>query len=561
MSEAAETGKTGRFRKNGATRKTNDMETAEHSGMKRTHRVAHRRDLTYQFPVYRWLSWLVIAGFAIGLGVMYLVAGMFGIPAPLGWAFLVVLFCAGIALLERPKQLLTFMMFYFMLMPSNRLFGLLGLPLPGFLDELFFIPFIAVIVMSCIERRELPKGRWFALWFIALGVLSWYVNRRPSPFGMVRVTLVMLKFFILWYFCRLTCPFESIEQFWRWGKFYIYYAAAQFLYNCLWQRAPWVTIHWDNSGGVFGPEGSGGAHTVGYISILALFLLAAWWMGPGRTSTRRRKAWMALMGVVIAYDLIFMTDTKHALLMMPLAFLPVLFHRAVPVRLRFGLLGGFGVVTLLGFLYISMFTGTTRFGKFVTTMLDTPKGDAYRAVTVDFPYLVPYPLLGAGPGMFFSQQAVDSGTPLARRYIIPYQAEAERSSLMHGGGTRTGGSLLAWPQCDVLTVMGEFGWLGMVLYFMFLVWVFFGLWEKARASRRDISRSIVYLVLGAGMLFLWMTMFFASTCTVPCLMFPWWMLIGRIWDMKEPQPEREGEPLLVEEEHYARALPEISGAP
>ena len=55
---------------------------------RRTLRVAHRRDLTYQFPVYRWLSWLVVAGFAAGLGLMYLLAGMFGIPAPLGWAFL-----------------------------------------------------------------------------------------------------------------------------------------------------------------------------------------------------------------------------------------------------------------------------------------------------------------------------------------------------------------------------------------------------------------------------------------------------------------------------------------
>ena len=83
---------------------------------------------TYQFPVYRWIGWLTVAGFALGLTAMFFIAGMFGVPAPLGWAFLVIVFAAGALLLDRPNLLLTLMIFYFLLMPSNRLLGLVGLP-------------------------------------------------------------------------------------------------------------------------------------------------------------------------------------------------------------------------------------------------------------------------------------------------------------------------------------------------------------------------------------------------------------------------------------------------
>ena len=144
---------------------------------------------TYQFPIYRWIGWLAVAGFAIGLTVMFFISGMFGIPAPLGWAFLVIVFSVGTLLLDRPKLLLFLMMFYFMLMPMNRLFGLVALPLPTFIDELFFLPFIAVIVMNRIQRRQLAEATSFPLVFCLIAALSWYVNGKPAVFTAVRVTL------------------------------------------------------------------------------------------------------------------------------------------------------------------------------------------------------------------------------------------------------------------------------------------------------------------------------------------------------------------------------------
>ncbi len=116
---------------------------------------------SYQFPVYKWIGWLTVAGFAIGLTVMFFISGMFGIPAPLGWAGIVILFTGEALLLDRPKLLLNCMMFYFLMMPSNRVLGILSLPVPTFLDELFFLPFIAVIVMNWIQRRQVKDATVF----------------------------------------------------------------------------------------------------------------------------------------------------------------------------------------------------------------------------------------------------------------------------------------------------------------------------------------------------------------------------------------------------------------
>ncbi|NLX12332.1 MAG: hypothetical protein GXY44_01585, partial [Phycisphaerales bacterium] len=292
----------------------------------------------YQFPVYKWIGWLSVAGYAIGLTVMFFIAGMFGIPAPLGWAALVIMLTAGAMLLDRPKLLLACTMFYFMFLPRNRLLGLLGLPLPGFIDEVFFLPFIAVIVMNWIQRRQLREATVFPVVFFLISALSWYVNGRGSVFTAIQVTLIMLKSYILWYYCRLTSTFENNRQLSRWVWIYIIYAAVQYIYNIIWQKGMWPRYHPDASGGMLGPDGAGNAHLVGYISMFAIFLLAGWWISAGAKASKQKRFWALVCLVVIAYDFIFMTDTKHALLLFPVTAIPILLHPRFPARLRLGLL-------------------------------------------------------------------------------------------------------------------------------------------------------------------------------------------------------------------------------
>ncbi len=501
------------------------------------------RRSSYQFPVYRWIGWLTVAGYAIGLTAMFFISGMFGIPAPLGWAFLAIVFTAGTMLLDRPRMLLGLMMFYFMLMPSNRLLGLLGLPLPTFIDELFFMPFIAVIAMNWIQRRQLREATLFPVVFFLIAAVSWYVNGKGSPFTAVQVTLVMLKPYILWYYCRLSCTFDDERYMLRWLWIIIGYAALQYAYNVLWQRGLWPHYHPDISGGVFGPEGTGSAHIVGYLSVFGLFLLAGWWIGRGRDLPKRRRFLVLLLALVIGYNLVFMTDTKHALLFAPLAFLPFLFHPAISYRLRSGLLTGGIVFILASSAYFLLFAGRLDLRRNWQQMKYSPKGEMFVATTVDFKYLVPYPLFGAGPGRFCSDQAVAGKASLARRYIIPYRDEIERSRMTYGGfGTRTGASQLAWPQSDYYTLVGEFGWLGVVVYFSFWGWVIWRLLNKASASRAHPLFVGVYLSLASCMIFMFFVILFIKAVTIPVLSFPLWMLVGRTWDMKPAAPDLLEEP-------------------
>lgn len=493
---------------------------------------------TYQFPVYRWIGWLAVAGFAIGLTAMFFVSGMFGVPAPLGWATLVILFTLGTLLLDRPKLLLAVMLFYFLLMPRNRFFGLVGLPLPDFLDELFFLPLIAVIAMNWIQRRQLKEATVFPLVFGLIAALSWYVNR-PSVYTAVQVTLIMLKSYILWYYCRLTCMFDDERQLNRWMWGYVVYAAAQFFYNMLWQQGPWPRFHPDRSGGVFGPEGAGSAHIVGYVSVFALMILAGWWVGADRrTAGARRRAALAL-ALVIGYNLIFMTDTKHALVMFPLAFLPFLFHPKFSMRLRLGLiLTGLGFI-LASAVYFQMAMSGYRIRALADNFENSPKGEMLYAVTTDFTHLVPYPLLGAGPGRFASNQAVAGRASLARRYIIPYLDEQRRLGYYGRSGSVISASIMGNPQSDLFVLMGEFGWLGAAAYYLFVGWVMVTLWRKSTALPLQTLSAGYFMSLCCCLLFLVFTTLLISSATIPVLAFPLWILIGRMWDMRPPEAVAE----------------------
>ena len=520
------------------------MDMNEHERSTRMRPVAHRRDLTYQFPVYRWLSWLVVAGYVIGLGLMYLVAGMFGIPAPLAWAFLVILFCAGIALLDRPRLLLNVMMFYFLLMPSNRLLGLLALPLPGFLDELFFVPFIAVIVMTLIQKQVVKGGNWFPVLFGLIALLSWYVNGKPSPFVTVKILLVNLKFFIIWYFCRLTLTFKDTKELSLWCWLFIGFATIQFAYNTLWQGAPWPRIHPDLSAGVFGPD-SKSAHYVGDISVVALFLLWGWNVARKHPLSKCRKVLAVLCGIIIFYDLVFMTDTKHVLVLAPIAFSGLLFLPGIPGRIKFRML-------LLGILFISgasIYFWTQKdirgYWRTLTKNFETtPKGQLFKAVTVDFDKLVPYPILGAGPGRFASTEGADSRAPLARIYITPYNDEAVRLGYYGKKGTTAISSVAGSVFTDFFFIESEFGWFGEIVYLAFWGYCVVCLYLKGVKARRLNSEAWgMYFALSSTLLLFMMLQFLNSVATVGCLAFPVWMLVGRIWDMPLAEEKPEALPL------------------
>ena len=501
---------------------------------------------SYQFPVYRWMGWLAVAGFAIGLTLMFFVSGMFGIPAPIGWAALVIVFTFGALLLDRPKLLLNVMLFYFLLLPSNRLFGLVALPIPGGMNKLFFIPFLAVIVMNWIQRRRLEQATIFPAAFLVLTALSWYVNGRPSLFNVIQLTLVMMRCYILWYFCRLTCTFESERQLGRWVWGYIIYVAIQFFYNILWQRGLWAGYNPDASGGVFGPMGGGLAHYVGYMSAFGLLLIAGWWVVSGVRASRSKRRWAFWTAAIIAYNLIFMTDTKHVLILFPIIALPFLLHPRFPVRLKISLLTT-GVLFLVGaMIYISHAVGMTKFRQYMEAAKVSPKAKMFYAVTTDFHHLVPYPLLGAGPGMFMSLQAVDARTPLARRYVIPYEDENRRRGYFGMQGSVISASVVGSTQTDLFVLMGEYGWLATIVYYGFWGWLIVKLFQKSNRLPPKSLQSGICISLACCLLAQAVVMSLSMVLLIPPLMYPIWILLGRMWDMKAEEGSGESPTEAVE---------------
>ncbi len=496
----------------------------------------------YQFPVYRWLGWLAVAGFAIGLVAMFFVSGMFGIPAHLGWAAIVILFTFGALLLDKPKLLLNVMLFYFLLVPSNRLFGLLPLPIPGGLNKFFFIPFIALIVMNWIQHRHLKEATLFPLFFCILTGLSWYVNGKHALVGTIQLTIVMLRCYILWYYCRLTCTFESERQMakWMWG--YVAYVAVQFPYNVLWQQGPWPRFHPDRSGGVFGPMSGGEAHMIGYMCVFGLLLVAGWWISVGARARPRRRWLVAAVAAVMAYNLIVMTDTKHILYMLPLIALPFFVHPRIPMRRRISLLLAGAAICVCALAFIRYYVGDVQMRRYADAALDSPRAKMFYAVTVDLPYLVPYPLLGAGPCSFASPQAVEAGTPLARRYIIPYLDENRRRSYYGMQGTVVSASVIGATQSDFFTLMGEYGWAATAVYFGFWFWVIAKLLQKARQAPEGSLPSGLFIGLACCILTQTILLAITAILITPAFTYPLWIFLGRAWDMRIAAASATAEP-------------------
>lgn len=501
-------------------------------------RLPESQRSTYQFPVYRWINWLAVAGYGVGLVAMFFLSALVGLPAAILWPFFVVLFCVGVALLGRPRALMNVMMFYFLLMPSNRILGLLPVPLPGFIDELFFVPFIAVIVMNLIQGRSVKGGNWFPLLFFLVGIVSWYANGRPSPFTTLKVFLVNLKFFIVWYFCRLTLSFKTSRELFRWCWLFICFAAIQFLYNCLWHRAPWARLHPDISAGVFGPR-SLFAHVVGYISVIALFILGGWSATRWSKVSSRQKLGIGFMAAVIFYDLVFMTDTKHVLVLAPVACSALLFLPGISARFKMQIISLALAIALAGAYYFS----TQRVDVYWRSLRNfgtTPKGQLFKAVTLNFPHLVRFPLLGAGPGMFASYDAVEHRVPLARRFITPYRDEEERRSHFGLQGTTIAASVAGSLNTDFFFITSEFGWMGEGIYVAFWLYCVFSLYRKGSLSRKAGSNVWgVYFSLSVSLLLFMMLQLLTGISTVASLSFPIWMLVGRIWDMPIVPPEED----------------------
>jgi hypothetical protein len=311
----------------------------------------------------------------------------------------------------------------------------------------------------------------------------------------------MLKFYIVWYYCRLTCTFESMRQMSKW------LGATSSTWRCnsstiaWWQQGRGCGSIPTRAAECSGPMG-GTAHLVGYLCVFALICIAGWWVSAGGAASRKRRWLVGFLTLVIAYNLIFMTDTKHALVLFPFAFAPFMFHPHFPgaaadladgrrrrVRAFFGGLHQHGDGRRAAGPDLGVDQGfaqrrpvLTRDGRFFPIWCAIRFWARSRKVRIQPGTGSPGAL---GPAL---HPAVLRRSPPAR--------------LFSAAGTTVVSSVAGSVNADFFVLMGEFGWIGAAAYYLFMAWVAIRLFRKSVALPRRNLVSGVYMALCCCLIFL-----------------------------------------------------------
>lgn len=90
---------------------------------------------------------------------------------------------------------------------------------------------------------------------------------------------------------------------------------------------------------------------------------------------------------------------------------------------------------------------------------NNPKIQVYEDITAKMPQDLDFPVFGGGPGNATSRFAIKNGTPLAGKYLLP-RIEWE---FQHGN------SMLTLPNTGFNAMLGDLGWLGVILYYSLLL--------------------------------------------------------------------------------------------
>ena len=478
------------------------------------------QDMMYRPPV----AAIVLAGFIAGFVLSFGPADMLGRPPMLLFPAFTIAFSIGVLFLAKPKLYVVALFLYYGFYYNGVLIGKINLPIPyvQLLDELFLAIPVAVICMTLIGHEAPKHATLFPALYLLLAFLSFKVNAAPTV-PALRITLAYFKFYIYWYFMRCIAWSDKERKIWIYG--FAGFVLIQFLINIYWHRG--ITMYYPDAGqGTIGDQ-----HIVGYLSAFALFF-----MGANFIANRSRSVLRTVIGggvtLLIAYNLIFLTDTKHVLFLMPIAALPflTLFPRLNVKQRVFAVFASIAFVTS-SYVYLNMTDALGRHtpSDYVSFMRYSGKGQVFHAIKDQLPREITTPLLGAGPGNFCSSVGVRSFRPLANKYVLPHVIRSIKS---RGGAAES--SVIGSPETSFFTLWGEFGILNMITYYAFWGFVMFSLWKSALgekvltvvAAQRLALVSCLILNLCIGLL--------RETFTIGVLMVPIWALVGMFWN--EPKP-------------------------
>jgi len=451
----------------------------------------------------------------------------------------------GAILLGHPRTLLFIHLWFMGVYPLlNEAFpSLLMKHADEVLDVALYAVFFGHLAFRRIEFRHAKRFGTLALAMFGYAVLTWLVNRGYpraavqtffTYFSFIPFYMLALKYFKKSDFKLLltgTLLFLGLNVFlnagWRLG------------FNPLYNEFVRYSGRWN----VDVERGTlAGCNMVAYFCSMLLFLLISVWMNqPKQKQPWVRKPILLISAVVLLIQL-HGTYTNHAYMFLGLALFPYLFITGLWKKVQIVVLGGIAVVAIIAALTFSeqiqaqfsaenlrdryeRFSYGAKYQLFEALLVQHRKGNPAQW------------MFGVGPGNGMGAIGADNYTPMAIKFLLPfYMRDAGRMRSETDMTSITGSTTSA-----VLTLWGDFGLFGFVLFCSFYVILFRQAWRSASdqgASLRD--KTIAQFLAGA------LPFFFIVNIFIDVLVYEFFVLWIWAWAALLALPEEASRELPTE---------------
>ena len=161
------------------------------------------------------------------------------------------------------------------------------------------------------------------------------------------------------------------------------------------------------------------------------------------------------------------------------------------------------------------------------------KGQAYRDVFTRGDEILPYPFFGGGPGNYASNSAIVFNRPLARSTLAYAYSGADYLTRLETG------SVLGAPRAGLISMWGDLGPIGSVLFWSLHVYAAVRIWRQYRMGmygdtyRQTMAEVLVPMIC----IFLALSTIIDAIST-PHLHNGLWIWIGFMWNHEKPESDR-----------------------
>ena len=157
-----------------------------------------------------------------------------------------------------------------------------------------------------------------------------------------------------------------------------------------------------------------------------------------------------------------------------------------------------------------------------------PKIIAYKDVLFELKKDVPFPLFGAGPGMYASTVAIGNRTPLAVKYVINpnfYEKDIYIGSILF---QQTGIGFIRLTGFTALA--GDIGLFGLIVYLMIYFKVFSFVYTLGKKTKDKFWKTICFSSAGC-IIYIILYNSFYDLFSVAAITLPLWIFLGFIYNI------------------------------